>query len=136
MADKEEDYLFELSCLQKRSARKRFRQDIFDAWGHRCAYCGSDRGSTLDHIVAKAKGGPTKRGNMVACCASCNLLKSSEDWYRWFRVQSFWTLEREIRIFEWLSDNHDASIAAREYEKRFRLPPPLPFGEEVPGAEI
>lgn len=135
MAASENDLLFELTCLQKRTARKRFRQDIFDAWEHQCAYCGCDRGCTLDHIVAKAKGGPTKRGNMVACCASCNLLKSSEDWYSWFRVQTFWSLERELRIFEWLAENDDRFIAAKEYEKRFQMPLPLPYVGDVPDAE-
>lgn len=73
---------------------------------------------------------------MVACCASCNLLKSSEDWYNWFRVQPFWSYERELKIFEWLSTNHEASIAAREYERQFQLPTPLPYSDEVPPAEI
>jgi hypothetical protein len=72
---------------------------------------------------------------MVACCASCNLLKSSEDWYSWFRVQTFWSFERELRIFEWLAENDDRFIAAKEYEKRFQMPLPLPYVGDVPDAE-
>lgn len=129
MAVSEQDLLFELSCLQRRTARKRFRQDILEAWDHRCAYCGSERAPTLDHVLAKAKGGPTKRANLVAACATCNLLKSSADWLEWFRVQDFWDLSRETQIFQWLADNHEASIAAREYEQMCKYPIKLPVFE-------
>jgi len=126
----ESELIFNLSCLQRRTARKRFRKDILDSWDNFCAYCGSDRAHTLDHIVPRAKGGATKRGNLLACCPTCNLDKSDSDWLLWFRSQSFWDLERENNIWEWLSYNHETSIAAREYEEACREPLKLTAGDE------
>ena len=126
----ESDLVFSLQCLQRRTARKRFRKDILDAWNNVCAYCGSDRAHTLDHIVARAKGGPTKRGNLLAACPTCNLAKSDADWFVWYRQQNFWTLDKEEAIWTWLSYNHDCSIAAREYEEACREPLKLPASSE------
>jgi len=122
----ESELIFNLQCLQRRIARKRFRKGILDAWNNTCAYCGSDRAYTLDHIVARAKGGGTKRGNLLACCPTCNLQKSDECWFIWFRSQTFWNDERELAIWKWLSYNHEQNIAAREYEEACREPFKLP----------
>jgi len=100
----ERDLLFDLTCLQKRSAKKRFRKQIFEDWGA-CAYCDRSKPTTLDHVIPKAKGGATTRQNLVACCADCNLQKSSENWYTWYRSQDFWTLEREDRILRWVNQS-------------------------------
>lgn len=126
----ESELIFNLQCLQRRTARKRFRKDILDAWNNTCAYCGSDRAYTLDHIVARAKGGGTKRGNLLACCPTCNLQKSDESWLIWFRSQTFWDHERELAIWNWLTYNHEQSIAAREYEEACREPLKLPAHDE------
>lgn len=122
----ESDLVFNLQCLQRRTARKRFRKDILDAWANLCAYCGSDRAHTLDHIVPRAKGGSTKRDNLLACCPTCNLAKSDSDWLLWFRSQTFWTEDRELAVWEWLSYNHESSVAAREYAKACQEPLKLP----------
>lgn len=122
----ESDLVFSLQCLQRRTARKRFRKDILNAWSNTCAYCGLDRAFTLDHIHPRSKGGPTKRGNLLAACPTCNLAKSDEDWLLWYRSQTFWTDEREKAIWDWLSYNHDVNIAAREYEEACREPLKLP----------
>lgn len=126
----ESDLVFSLQCLQRRTARKRFRKDILDSWDNICAYCGSDRAHTLDHIVPRAKGGTTKRGNLLACCPTCNLDKSDSDWLLWFRSQTFWDQEREDIIWNWLSYNHETSIAAREYEEACREPLKLPAHDD------
>lgn len=122
----ESDLIFDLQCLQRRTARKRFRKDILDAWNNTCAYCGSDRAHTLDHIVPRAKGGTTKRGNLLACCPTCNLDKSDTNWLLWYRSQTFWDEQRELAVWNWLSHNHETSIAAREYEEACREPLKLP----------
>ena len=98
----ERDLLYDLSCLQKRFAKKRFRKQIFEDWGC-CAYCGKKDPTTLDHVVPKAKGGSTHRRNLIAACGDCNILKSSEDWCIWYRSQTFWTKEREDRILRWVN---------------------------------
>ena len=110
------DYLFNLECLQKGNARRRFRQDIFAAWKNKCAYCGCEHGATLDHVEPKANGGKTERRNLVSCCGSCNLDKSSEDWFIWFRRQEFWTTERENEILLWICQTNQTSIVKSEPE--------------------
>lgn len=98
----ERDYLFDLSCLQKKFARKRFRKQIFEEWDC-CGYCGKEHPETLDHVLPKALGGLTTRKNLIAACGECNILKSSQDWICWFRSQDFWTLERENKILRWIN---------------------------------
>lgn len=117
----EQDLLFELKCLQRSSARKRFRKDIFDAWTC-CAYCGSDRATTLDHVIPRAKGGPTCRSNLVASCPTCNLHKSDSDFFSWFRSQEFWLLEREEKLLEWVNQDHMQVESAREYNELCQTP--------------
>lgn len=98
----ERDLLFDLTCLQKRFARKRFRKQILEDWGC-CAYCGRAKPTTLDHVVPKAKGGATIKSNLIAACGACNLEKSSQPWFEWFRAQEFWNQEREDRILSWVN---------------------------------
>lgn len=98
----ENNLLFNLQCLQRKSARKRFRREILDAWNNRCAYCDCERAHTLDHVQPKAKGGPTKRNNLVACCATCNIDKTDIPFMEWFRAQTFWSEERELKILSWI----------------------------------
>ena len=53
--------------------------------GFRCAYCGVDllrdvstlHGATIDHVWPKSHGGNRSRGNVVACCYTCNQFKGS-----------------------------------------------------------
>lgn len=129
----ESDLVFNLQCLQRRTARKRFRKDILDAWDNTCAYCGSDRAHTLDHVIPRAQGGATKRGNLLACCPTCNLSKSDTNWLLWYRSQTFWCEEKELTILEWLTYNHESNIAAREYEKACREPLKLPARNDEDG---
>lgn len=43
--------------------------------GYRCAYCESGRGSTVDHIIPKSRGGQNTWDNLIACCPRCNNVK-------------------------------------------------------------
>lgn len=106
----ERDLLFDLSCLQKRFAKKRFRQQIFEDW-RCCAYCYREQPTTLDHVIPKALGGSTIRKNLVAACADCNLQKSSENWCVWYRSQNFWTQEREDRILHWVNQSESDPLS-------------------------
>ncbi len=97
----ERDYLFELECLQKRTAKKKFRESIFEHWQD-CAYCARPDPYTLDHVVPISKGGETVRSNLVGACADCNLKKSDAEFFTWFRSQRFWCPDREVRLLAWL----------------------------------
>jgi HNH endonuclease len=113
----EDQLIFDLHCLQRRTARKKFRREILDAWDNCCAYCGSDRAYTLDHVQPKAKGGPTRRNNLVACCATCNIQKSDTEWMLFHRAQSFWSIEREMQILQWVNQGEFATEEARQYHE-------------------
>ena len=102
MVASEQDLVFSLQCLQKRSARKRFRRSILDEWPE-CAYCGRKHPTTLDHVVPRAKGGGQDRRNLIGACGACNLEKSDMPWFEWYRGQIFWTPEREDRILSWIN---------------------------------
>lgn len=102
MVDSELDFLFNLQCLQKKSARKRFRRSILDAWPE-CGYCGRPKPSTLDHIVPRSRGGETVRRNLIGACGACNLEKSDLPWFEWYRGQMYWTPEREDKILGWVN---------------------------------
>ncbi|NBS68917.1 HNH endonuclease [bacterium] len=91
------------SLIPKRSAKQRFRQQIFDAWQHRCAYCG-ESADTLDHVKPRHKGGNTVTSNLVPACRECNRSKGSEDWYAWYAARPTWSAERASRIQRWISE--------------------------------
>lgn len=89
----------------KKEARRRFRQEILDAWDNRCAYCDCELGklATLDHVHPKVKGGQTHKGNMIPACLTCNISKSASDWIDWFRDQAFWEPHREDAVARWIA---------------------------------
>lgn len=118
----ESQLLFDLNCLRRSTARKRFRRDIFDAWDNCCAYCGTPNPSTLDHVIPRCRGGLTVRNNLVAACMSCNLLKSDSDFFVWLRSQYFWCETRELNILRWVNENPYKTEAARFYEELRRIP--------------
>ncbi len=64
--------------------RIRKRQKIWERDGGRCFYCGTyvaykSKDFTLDHIIPRSKGGPSKIWNLTTCCVSCNLAKDDLD---------------------------------------------------------
>ncbi len=42
--------------------------------GGKCHYCG-EHADTLDHIVPRSVGGPSRQWNLIGACKPCNLLK-------------------------------------------------------------
>ncbi len=115
------DLLFDLSCLQKKFARKKFRKQIFEAWGC-CCYCGKENPTTLDHVIPKARGGSTTKANLVACCGDCNISKNHEEVLMWWRSKPFWTIEREQNLFLWLAKYHPITLEREEkFEAMLRL---------------
>lgn len=103
-----DQYMYGLVELTPKTARKKFKQSIKDAWGG-CAYCGRTHGSsgeeislTLDHVRPRSKGGNSLRSNLVAACTRCNVSKASEEWKEWYSRQPFYCADREQRITTWL----------------------------------
>lgn len=90
------------ALINKRSAKQRFREEIFSVWNGKCAYCGT-LADTLDHIKPRYKGGTTTVSNLVPACRLCNQRKGSDPWFIWFRSQLSWTEDRELRILHWVA---------------------------------
>jgi hypothetical protein len=43
----------------------------------------------------------------VPACLRCNGSKGSTTWTLWYRAQNFYTLQREIKIWEWIYQFRD-----------------------------
>lgn len=48
------------------------------ALGGKCAYCGSDRDLTLDHIVPRSRGGSNCVENLQVLCMKCNTTRGNK----------------------------------------------------------
>jgi 5-methylcytosine-specific restriction endonuclease McrA len=54
------------------------RNVIYKRDGHKCQYCGSTKDLTIDHVIARSKGGRDSWDNMVTCCSPCNSRKGNK----------------------------------------------------------
>lgn len=97
------------NLIPKRSAKHKFRQQIFEAWEHQCAYCG-DLADTLDHVKPRHKGGATVTTNLVPACRPCNRNKGSEEWQQWFNQQNSYLLDRELAVLHWIQASDDRTL--------------------------
>ena len=110
------ELLFSLQALNKGSAKRQFRQSIRYSWGGMCAYCRSNRATTLDHIKPKCKGGNSLRSNLIPACVDCNHSKGSEvNWVAWFERQDFYNKIAQELIEEWILNTR---LSEENYEER------------------
>lgn len=66
--------------MSKNKYAKAARKRASKKYGARCAFCGSTRGLTLDHITPKSKGGSKRNPqNHQLLCRRCNSFKGSMD---------------------------------------------------------
>ncbi len=81
-------HLFELLCdiragkpndnppaparVTPRQRKPSLRRQVFERDNHQCTRCHSTHALEIDHIIPKAKGGPTTLGNLRLLCRSCN----------------------------------------------------------------
>jgi len=98
------DLLFDLTCLSKQSAKRRFKKSIKYGWGGLCAYCRCNRATTLDHVKPKSRGGNSLRSNILPCCLECNHSKGSKPWLVWFKSQTFYNEVAQELIEEWITN--------------------------------
>lgn len=98
------DLMFDLECLSKGAAKRKFRKSIKYGWGGFCAYCRSERATTLDHLKPKSRGGSSLRSNLIPACQSCNHSKGSLNWLEWFQRQEFYNSVAQELIEEWISN--------------------------------
>ncbi len=70
-----------LSNLGAESFWQKHWQQVIDAFGRRCAYCGEEGELLMDHVVPinKQSLGEHRLGNLVPCCRACNADKGDKD---------------------------------------------------------
>ena len=90
--------------LTPRLAKRRFREEIYKDWEHKCAYCG-DAATSLDHVIPKFKSGCSSRHNLIPACRRCNSNKGSEEMQEWYKKQDFYTKEKHDAIKVWVQKN-------------------------------
>lgn len=71
------------------------RLALFDG---QCAFCGSSKKLTMDHVVAISRGGLHEAGNIVPACQSCNSKKSASIVFEWYSRQPFFCEKRWNKI--------------------------------------
>lgn len=104
IAEDWKDLMFDLTCLSKQVAKRRFRRSIKYGWGGLCCYCRSNRATSLDHIKPRCKGGSSLRSNLLPACQGCNHGKGSRPWLEWFKEQPFYNETAKELIEEWISN--------------------------------
>ena len=73
---------------------------IFASFGDCCVYCGKSEKLTVDHVLPLSRGGLDEASNIVPSCGNCNCRKRTAPVESWYRLQSFFTEERWLRIQE------------------------------------
>lgn len=96
--------------LTPRLAKKRFRQSIYEAWNHECAYCGA-KATSLDHIVPRYKSGCSNWYNLIPACQPCNNNKASLNMEEWYRKHEKFCEKRLEKILEWTKGDKIEFIA-------------------------
>ena len=96
-----DELLYNLEAVTGSEARRKWRQSIKEKWNYECAYCGSEKNLTLDHITPRSKGGSEKVTNILCACHSCNQSKGHKMWSDWFLSQDFFDKEKLSKIIEW-----------------------------------
>ena len=105
-------YLFNLETLSSSEAKRLWRRKIKQRWDYECAYCGSEKDLTIDHIVPRSKGGNDFTKNVVCCCHDCNQSKSHTPWEDWYFSQEFFSMKRYNKINEWMEPDPPQNLFA------------------------
>lgn len=105
-------YLFNLETLSSSEAKKLWRRKIKERWDYECAYCGSNKDLTIDHIIPRSKGGTDFTKNVVCCCHDCNQSKSHTPWEDWYFSQEFFSMKRYNKINEWMEPDPPQNLFA------------------------
>ena len=103
-------YVFNLETTSSAEAKRLWRKKIKEAWDNKCAYCGSDKELTIDHITPRSKGGADVTKNVVCACHDCNQDKAHTPMEDWYLSQEFFNTARYNRINEWIKPDPPESL--------------------------
>jgi 5-methylcytosine-specific restriction endonuclease McrA len=87
--------------LTPKSAKKRFRDDIYKAWDHKCGYCG-DTATSLDHIVPRFKSGSSNRHNLFQLVGVVIATKHQHQCRLGLKNRNIFTQAKMDRIKNWM----------------------------------
>lgn len=68
--------------MRKNTGKTNLRRILFIREQGHCFWCEKPtrfKDGTIDHLIAKARGGQLNQGNTVYSCSPCNRLKSDKD---------------------------------------------------------
>lgn len=68
--------------MKRKKLKKEERENIYNKYNGRCAYCGSKieyKDMQIDHVVPLRIGGKDEISNMLPSCRSCNHYKATLD---------------------------------------------------------
>lgn len=51
-----------------------------------CFYCGKTENLSIDHLIARKRGGIDDQDNAIMACKSCNSSKGSKGVYEWYQL--------------------------------------------------
>ena len=103
-------YVFNLHTTCSAEAKRLWRRKIKEEWDLECAYCGSDKELTIDHIVPKAHGGTDFTKNCLCACQSCNQDKGHTPWEDWYLSQEFFSMQRYEKINDWMKPEKSPNL--------------------------
>lgn len=75
---------------------------IIQEFNNRCAYCGEEKNLTHDHFIPISKKGGYTDLNIIPACFNCNSSKNAGDFKEWYPRQSFYSKEREEKVYQYL----------------------------------
>ena len=90
--------------------KRLWRQKIKEEWDWECAYCGSTKNLTIDHIVPRSKGGPDFTKNVLCACHSCNQDKGHTPVEDWYLSQEFFDVDRYEKIKDWVKPEPPSNL--------------------------
>ena len=105
-------YVFNLETTSSAEAKRLWRRKIKEEWDYKCAYCGSDKDLTIDHITPRSKGGTDVTKNVVCACHDCNQDKAHTPMEDWYLSQEFFNTARYNRINEWIKPDPPENLFA------------------------
>ena len=116
------ELMFDLQCLTKGNAKRKFRETIKYSFGGLCAYCRNKRATTIDHLKPRSKGGSNLRSNLVPACIDCNHSKGSElNWIEWYQRQDFYSKVAQECIEEWVNNTRHEENNDKRFDSRTEI---------------
>ena len=73
-------------------------------FNYSCAYCGNTNNLTQEHVIPVTKGGSYSKNNIIPACITCNCSKQNEDINIWYKKQSFYDINKERKIYQYIQN--------------------------------